>query len=114
MSIKGNNACTGGYLGLGGIISPAFSNLTSLVKLTLAGNNLTHSIPHSLTTLPQLQLLDVSDNNLTGQVPKFPSKVKLNTTDNALLGLNMSRPTHRPVWIAGMFQHPLLYISILF
>ncbi|MCH88064.1 putative receptor protein kinase TMK1-like, partial [Trifolium medium] len=72
-------------------ISPAFSNLTSLVNLTLTGVNLTGSIPNSIATLPQLQLLDVSNNNLSGQIPKFPSKVKLITRGNAFLDLNISQ-----------------------
>ncbi|WJX82633.1 non-specific serine/threonine protein kinase [Trifolium repens] len=84
---------------LTGTISPAFSNLTSLVNLTLAGNHLNGSIPDSLKTLPQLQLLDVSNsnNNLTGVIPKFSPKVKLNVTGNAF-----HVPNPRPIiWIAG-------------
>jgi len=77
---------------LSGTISPAFSNLTSIVNLTLADNNLTGSIPKSLTTLPQLKFLDVSYNNLYGQVPEFPSMVKLITRGNvAFLKLNVSQ-----------------------
>ncbi|XP_058740015.1 LEAF RUST 10 DISEASE-RESISTANCE LOCUS RECEPTOR-LIKE PROTEIN KINASE-like 2.5 [Vicia villosa] len=64
--------------------------LTSLVNLTLAGNKLTGLIPESLTTLPNLQLLDISHNNLSGKIPKFSSKVKLFTQGNPLLGLNIS------------------------
>ncbi|WJX82650.1 non-specific serine/threonine protein kinase [Trifolium repens] len=128
-SIKGNDACTGGQWTdittdqvlircergkivtfkirdfnhfLPGTISPAFSKLTSLVNLTLAGNYLNGSIPDSLKTLPQLQLLDVSNNNLSGVIPKFSSKVKLNTTGNALLDQNMSKANLKPViWITG-------------
>ncbi|GAU17855.1 hypothetical protein TSUD_329810 [Trifolium subterraneum] len=74
-----------------GTISPKFSNLKSLVNLTLVGNNLTGPIPKSLTTLPQLQVLDVSNNNLSGLIPNFSSKVKLNVTGNNLLSQNMSR-----------------------
>jgi len=85
-SSKGNNACTGELSDWtsteawircqrgkivsidlrnrlsSGSISPAFSKLSSLVNLTLANNNLTGSIPQSLTTLPQIHLLDISDN----------------------------------------------------
>ncbi|WJX82636.1 non-specific serine/threonine protein kinase [Trifolium repens] len=85
--------------GMTGTISPAFSKLTSLVNLTLAGNHLNGSIPDSLKTLPQLQLLDVSNsnNNLTGVIPKFSPKVKLNVTGNAF-----HVPNPRPIiWIAG-------------
>jgi hypothetical protein len=93
------------------------------VNLTLAGNNLNGSIPDSLTTLPQLQLLDVSNNNLSGVIPNFSPKVKLNVTGNAFLVQNMSRQggvvqtrnsskaKPRPViWIAGMVLYSL-YIS---
>jgi len=41
-----------------------------------------------LTTLPQIQLLDVSNNNLSGPIPKFHSKTRLITRANALLGQN--------------------------
>ncbi|PNX73729.1 receptor protein kinase TMK1-like protein, partial [Trifolium pratense] len=153
LSIKGNNACTEreqSYyfliscergkivsfkifdFGIEGTISPAFSNLTSLVNLTLAGNSLTGSIPVNLTTLPQLQLLDVSNNNLSGLIPNFSSKVKLNTTGNALLVQNMSRQGEnativgdvqtrgsskanlRPViWIAGQGGYGVVYKASL-
>ncbi|KAL5058754.1 hypothetical protein RYX36_030358 [Vicia faba] len=123
---------------ISGPISSAFSNLTSLVNLTLAGNNLTGFIPDSLTTLPHLQLLDISHNNLTGQIPKFSSKVKLFTQGNPLLRLNISGDGRgknatnsgyddvqtrknggenigliKYVWIIGMLLYPL-YIPILF
>jgi hypothetical protein len=168
LATQGNNACTGGqwlemmpdrvqikcergkivsfmicyvntlHDGGSGIISPKFSNLTSLVKLTLIGNNLTGPIPQSLATLPQLQLLDVSNNNLSGFIPKFSSKVKLNTTGNNFSRQNMSRQgggenaitpsgdvqsggsskaaNLKPFWIAGILYMLLysLYISNCF
>ncbi|RHN46085.1 putative glycerophosphodiester phosphodiesterase, protein kinase RLK-Pelle-LRK10L-2 family [Medicago truncatula] len=77
---------------LNGTISPAFSNLTSLVNLNLSGNNLTSPIPEILTTLPHLKLLDVSNNNLSGPIPKFPSKVKVITRGNVLLGQYATSP----------------------
>jgi hypothetical protein len=92
------------------------------VNLTLAGNNLNGSIPDSLTTLPQLQLLDVSNNNLSGVIPNFSPKVKLNVTGNAFLVQNMSRQggvvqtrnsskaKPRPViWIAGMVLYYYIF-----
>lgn len=147
-SSKGNNACTVrlgiicqkgkivsidfGYEKLKGTISPAFSNLTSLVNLTLAGNYLKGSIPDSLASLPQLQLLDVSDNNLSGKIPKFPSKVKLITEDNALLsqkisqqlgdGQNATASRDRGGrnaaasrdWITGMYARYICFNFVLF
>ncbi|KAJ4827290.1 hypothetical protein Tsubulata_051366, partial [Turnera subulata] len=46
-----------------GTISPAFANLTFLKRLYLNDNNLTGPIPDSLTSLKQLELMDVSNNN---------------------------------------------------
>ncbi|KAL9377237.1 hypothetical protein Peur_031357 [Populus x canadensis] len=104
-SWKGNDACRGwpfvtcdsqkktvitvslGKQHFGGIISPAFVNLTALTTLKLNDNNLSGSIPDSLIKLPQLSLLDVSNNNLTGKIPAFASSVKLTITPgNPLLG----------------------------
>ncbi|KAF2298123.1 hypothetical protein GH714_015299 [Hevea brasiliensis] len=103
----GNDACSGwnfvscdpnkkvttvnlGKQGFSGIISPAFANLTNLKNLYLNNNNLTGSIPDSLTTLA-LQTLDVSNNNLSGKVPAFSSSVKLITKPgNLLLGTDIS------------------------
>ncbi|TKY47808.1 Receptor kinase TMK4 [Spatholobus suberectus] len=44
------------------------------------------SIPGSLTNLAQLEVLDVSNNNLSGDIPKFSSKVKFSASGNDLLG----------------------------
>ena len=59
------------------------------MNLTLADNRLIGSIQHILTTLPQIQLFDVSNYNLWGPIPKFPSKTRLITRGNALLGQNI-------------------------
>jgi hypothetical protein len=119
--------------GVTGTISPAFSNLTSLVNLTLAGNHLNGSIPDSLKNLPQLQLLDVSNNNLSGVIPIFSPKVKLNVTGNAFLVPNVTGSAflvpnmskqggyenaskanlRHVIWITGMLLYSL-YISNCF
>ncbi|KAH8506286.1 hypothetical protein H0E87_013198 [Populus deltoides] len=104
-SWKGNDACSGwpfvfcdsskktvttvslGKQHFGGIISPAFANLTALTTLKLNDNNLSGPIPDSLAKLSQLSLLDVSNNNLTGKIPSFATSVKLTTTPgNPFLG----------------------------
>ncbi|KAG5242868.1 receptor protein kinase [Salix suchowensis] len=104
-SWKGNDACSGwpfvfcdsskkivttvslGKQHFGGIISPAFANLTALTTLKLNDNNLSGPIPDSLAKLSQLSLLDVSNNNLTGKIPSFAPSVKLTSTPgNSFLG----------------------------
>ncbi|MED6176313.1 hypothetical protein PIB30_086948 [Stylosanthes scabra] len=49
-----------------GTISPAFQNLTDLYELYLGRNKLSGSIPESLTILQHLKILNVSNNNLSG------------------------------------------------
>ncbi|KAL3567075.1 hypothetical protein D5086_032490 [Populus alba] len=104
-SWKGNEACSGwpfvtcdslkktvitvslGKQHFGGIISPAFANLTALTTLKLNDNNLSGPIPDSLIKLSQLSILDVSNNNLTGKIPAFAPSVKLTITPgNPFLG----------------------------
>ncbi|CAI0555891.1 unnamed protein product [Linum tenue] len=81
---------------LGGIISPAFSNLTALKNLYLNDDNLSGSIPDSLSKLTQLRILDVSNNNLSGIVPPAltsSSALKFITQPgNALLGTDVPGP----------------------
>jgi hypothetical protein len=57
-------------LGFVGTISPAIANLTSL---NLNDNHLIGSISDNLACLPDLQIFDISNNNLTGSIPKFTS-----------------------------------------
>ncbi|KAK6122440.1 hypothetical protein DH2020_043831 [Rehmannia glutinosa] len=61
-------------MGLSGIISPSFSQITSLQRLILSNNNLTGTIPNELTTLPNLVALDVSNNQIYGKVPSFRTR----------------------------------------
>ncbi|WOH08387.1 hypothetical protein DCAR_0727826 [Daucus carota subsp. sativus] len=72
-----------------GTISPAFANLTSLRNLLLNENDLTGVIPEILTTLNQLVVLDVSNNNLSGPVPVFKPTVRFTSTGNPFLGKNI-------------------------
>nr|GEW78070.1 receptor-like kinase TMK4 [Tanacetum cinerariifolium] len=86
-SWKGNDAWT---------ISPTFGNLTSLRSISLDGNNLVGPIPKVVTCLKDLQLLDVSRNNLSGIVPAFSPKVKFVYDNNLFLGVNISNLSPPP------------------
>nr|CAD1830328.1 unnamed protein product [Ananas comosus var. bracteatus] len=104
-SWKGDNPCRGGRAGswegvlcdatatvvsvvdftgrnFSGTISPHFADLTGLTEILLAGNRLQGPIPDSLTTLSFLQLLDVTNNDLSGKVPKFALNVTLKLSGN--------------------------------
>ncbi|XP_049386446.1 receptor-like protein Cf-9 homolog [Solanum stenotomum] len=50
-------------------IPPSICNLTSLVMLDLARNNLKGAIPQCLGSIMALQVLDMSHNNLSGNIP---------------------------------------------
>ncbi|KAE9607504.1 putative protein kinase RLK-Pelle-LRR-IX family [Lupinus albus] len=86
--------CSGGNIsvinfqnmGLSGSISPSFARLTSVTKLLLANNYITGTIPNELTSMPFLQELDVSNNNLYGRVPPFRDGVVLEFDGNPDIG----------------------------
>ncbi|KAK6146704.1 hypothetical protein DH2020_020573 [Rehmannia glutinosa] len=80
-------------MGLSGIISPSFSQITSLQRLILSNNNLTGTIPNELTTLPNLVALDVSNNQIYGKVPSFRSNVLVNTDGNVNIGKDGPPPS---------------------
>ncbi|CAF2090760.1 receptor-like kinase TMK3 [Brassica napus] len=98
VSWRGNNPCAS-WLGIScvgsnitvvnlgkhnliGTISPSFARLSSLEKIILYSNKLSGRIPKELTTLPKLWLLDVSNNDFYGGVPKFREGVNVVTTGN--------------------------------
>ncbi|KAL0379084.1 UNVERIFIED_CONTAM: putative inactive receptor kinase [Sesamum radiatum] len=68
-----------------GPISPAFNNLTRLGTLYLQGNHFSGPIPD--LNLPALVQFDVSNNNLTGQIPNgLSGKPKSSFAGNSLCG----------------------------
>jgi Leucine-rich repeat (LRR) protein len=91
---------------------PNMSNCTNLSDLQLHSNFLTGFVPSSLLTLSSLKIISLDNNklhgpmpvfhkgvkatlepnnNLSGVIPKFSWKLKLNTTGNVFLVQNMSR-----------------------
>uniref|UniRef100_A0A2N9ITI3 Protein kinase domain-containing protein n=1 Tax=Fagus sylvatica TaxID=28930 RepID=A0A2N9ITI3_FAGSY len=131
ISWKGNNVCDGWTFimcdsvgkvitvnftkqGFVGMISPAFTKLTSLRNLYLSDNNLTGSIPDALANLTTLQALDVSNNNLTGLIPKFASTVTLTTIGNPLLSSSPSDSNGTRTGLsAGMIAGIVIAVVIL-
>ncbi|XAR65130.1 Non-specific serine/threonine protein kinase [Bertholletia excelsa] len=79
--------------GLTGMISPNFSSISSLQRLSLANNFLTGTIPNDLTTLPNLRELDVSNNMLYGPIPQFKSNVLVHTDGNPDIGKEKPSPS---------------------
>ncbi|XP_073142875.1 receptor protein kinase TMK1-like [Henckelia pumila] len=79
-------------MNLSGTISPNFSQITTLQRLILSDNLLTGVIPTELTNLPDLTVLDVSNNHIYGPVPIFRSSVSVNTNGNLNIGKNATPP----------------------
>ncbi|KAK4751185.1 hypothetical protein SAY87_004667 [Trapa incisa] len=68
-----------------------FSNLTMLVKLSLANNSITGQVPSNIGDIAQLQFLDLSNNLFFGQLPNGIGNLKsLKKLD--LSGNNFSGP----------------------
>ncbi|KAF3597435.1 hypothetical protein DY000_02023619 [Brassica cretica] len=66
--------------------------MTSLSQAWLQKNQFTGSIPKVLTSLPNLQLIDLSNNNLTCDIPMFPATVAFIYKPGNLLLVDSSGP----------------------
>ncbi|CAI9782590.1 unnamed protein product [Fraxinus pennsylvanica] len=73
--------------GLRGSIPNDIGNLTSLIKLSLFGNELTESIPASLVNLQTLQELSLVHNKISGSIPD--SLCELKNLNGLLLSQNL-------------------------
>ncbi|KAL9264587.1 LRR receptor-like serine/threonine-protein kinase ERL1-like protein, partial [Drosera capensis] len=87
-------------MNLGGEISPAIGDLSSLQSIDLQGNRLSGQIPDEIGNCAYLVLLDLSDNMLNGDIPFSISKLKqlelLNLKKNQLTGPISSTLTQLP------------------
>ncbi|XP_074575138.1 LRR receptor-like serine/threonine-protein kinase GHR1 [Curcuma longa] len=63
-----------------------FANLTMLLKLSMANNNLSGSLPDSISGLKNLEYLDISNNAFSGELPS--SFGKLHSLQNLSLAGN--------------------------
>ncbi|KAL5987572.1 hypothetical protein ACLOJK_035321 [Asimina triloba] len=78
------------YNNVTGSIPPSISNASSLVYLTISSTSIEGPIPSSITSLSNLESLDLSFNSLTGSLPSSLSSLKnlivLIATENFLQG----------------------------
>lgn len=102
-SWSGNSPCEGPWLGikcnadgkvsmidlprfnLSGTLSPSVANLGSLVEIRLGGNHIDGVVPSNWTSLMNLKLLDLSDNNISPPLPVFSNGLKPMVDGNSLL-----------------------------
>ncbi|KAL4591394.1 hypothetical protein LXL04_004356 [Taraxacum kok-saghyz] len=79
-----------------------FSNLIFLKTIDLSNNNLTGEIPHELTNLNELILLNLSQNTLHGEIPQKVGQME------KLLALDLSRNNLSGCIPSSMSQMSLL------
>lgn len=102
-SWSGNNPCEGPWLGikcnadgkvsminlprfnLSGSLSSSVANLGSLVEIRLEGNHINGVVPSNWTSLMNLKLLDLSDNDISPPLPVFRNGLKPMVDGNSLL-----------------------------
>ncbi|HET9048141.1 MAG TPA: hypothetical protein VFN29_04155 [Chiayiivirga sp.] len=74
---------------------------TRVTGLSLAANNLQGTLPGSLSTLPELNYLQISDNGLYGALPSIPPSLL-----NASVCPNDFNPVASPAWDAATGVSP--------
>ncbi|KAL5987524.1 hypothetical protein ACLOJK_035272 [Asimina triloba] len=64
------------YNNVSGSIPPSISNVSSLVFLTISSSSIEGTVPSSITSLSSLEYLDISFNSITGYLPSSLSSLK--------------------------------------
>ncbi|CAD6226857.1 unnamed protein product [Miscanthus lutarioriparius] len=85
-----------------------FANLTLLVKLSVANNNLSGSLPSNVGSLKSLKFMDVSNNRFSGPVPEGIGNLR-SLQNLSLAGNNFSGPL--PESIDGLMSLQSLDVS---
>ncbi|KAF8117029.1 hypothetical protein N665_0012s0044 [Sinapis alba] len=79
---------------LSGKLSESLGNLDQIKVLNLSRNFIKDSIPLSILNSPTLQTLDLSFNDLSGEIPKTINLPSLQSLDLSSNGFNGSLPSH--------------------
>ncbi|KAF5742057.1 leucine-rich repeat receptor-like protein kinase TDR [Tripterygium wilfordii] len=97
---------------LSGTIPTTVSNCQSLENMDLANNKITGHIPDELASLPELGVLDLSCNNLSGQIPAklgdSSSLLLLNVSFNDISGSIPSEKVFRSMGSSAYVGNPKL------
>ncbi|CAN6196858.1 unnamed protein product [Urochloa humidicola] len=85
-----------------------FANLTMLVKLSMANNNLSGSLPTKVGSLKSLKFMDISNNQFSGPIPEDIGNLR-SLQNLSLAGNNFSGPL--PDSIDGLMSLQSLDVS---
>ncbi|RLM86768.1 putative LRR receptor-like serine/threonine-protein kinase [Panicum miliaceum] len=85
-----------------------FANLTMLVKLSMANNNLSGSLPSNVGSLKSLKFMDISNNQFSGPIPEGIGNLR-SLQNLSLAGNNFSGPL--PDSIDGLMSLQSLDVS---
>ncbi|KAF8714078.1 hypothetical protein HU200_028075 [Digitaria exilis] len=95
--------------GISGIADlSVFANLTMLVKLSMANNNLSGSLPSNVGSLKSLKFMDISNNQFSGPIPEDIGNLR-SLQNLSLAGNNFSGPL--PESIDGLMSLQSLDVS---
>uniref|UniRef100_A0A0R0KYS9 non-specific serine/threonine protein kinase n=1 Tax=Glycine max TaxID=3847 RepID=A0A0R0KYS9_SOYBN len=87
---------------LSGFLSPSLTNLTALSRLNLSHNRLSGNLPnHFFSLLNHLQILDLSFNLFSGELPPFVANISGNTIQELDMSSNLFHGTLPP----SLLQH---------
>ncbi|KAG5044539.1 hypothetical protein JHK87_008454 [Glycine soja] len=87
---------------LSGFLSPSLTNLTALSRLNLSHNRLSGNLPnHFFSLLNHLQILDLSFNLFSGELPPFVANISVNTIQELDMSSNLFHGTLPP----SLLQH---------
>ncbi|TVU41162.1 hypothetical protein EJB05_14661 [Eragrostis curvula] len=85
-----------------------FANLTMLVKLSMAKNNLSGSLPNNVGSMKSLKFMDISNNRFSGPIPEDIGHLR-SLQNLSLAGNNFSGPL--PNSIDGLMSLQSLDVS---
>lgn len=103
---------------MSGRIDAAFSKLTNLEILDLSNNELTGDLPEFLAQLPRLKILNLSRNNLTGLIPeslkeKSHTSLKLSLDGNLGLCQTGSCKSNKKKWNVKLIVSIAATVAVL-
>ncbi|CAK9236404.1 unnamed protein product [Sphagnum troendelagicum] len=109
LKLSGNQLSGPSPVFLDSSTSNGLANLTFLTTLDLSNNLMLSGSPPDLTTMPMLQYLDLSGNQLTGPIPNFGGMLWLDTLK--LSGNQLSGPS--PVFFDSSSSTGLVNLTYL-